>query len=114
MEAVHLVLSPPATVICRCCWVLGCCSHASMIPARGTYVCAADTNMGLQLTGIFGYRLAGKSVGHFDGDIAVGHCACYADHVTGHGIAQADSGQPGRPGGRGMRLLVRPTPPPLW
>ena len=37
--------------------------HASMIPARGTYVCAADTNMGLQLTGIFGYRLAGRSVG---------------------------------------------------
>ena len=34
-----------------------------MIPARGTYVCAADTNMRLQLTGIFGYRLAGSSVG---------------------------------------------------
>jgi signal transduction histidine kinase len=34
--------------------------------------------------------------------------------VTGEGIAQADSGQPGRPGGRVMRLLVRPTPPPLW
>jgi signal transduction histidine kinase len=34
--------------------------------------------------------------------------------VTGHGIAQADSAQPGRPGGRVMRLLVRPTPPPLW
>jgi len=34
--------------------------------------------------------------------------------VTEHGIAQADSGQPGRPGGRVMRLLVRPTPPPLW
>src|ERR1700744_1156006 len=29
-------------------------------------------------------------------------------------MAQADSGQPGRPGGRVMRLLVRPTPPPLW
>jgi signal transduction histidine kinase len=48
------------------------------------------------------------------GDIAVGHRACYADHVTGHAIAQADSGQPGRPGGRVMRLLVRPSPPPLW
>ena len=48
------------------------------------------------------------------GDIAVGHRACYADHVTGHGIAQADSGQPRRPGGRVMRLLVWPTPPPLW
>jgi hypothetical protein len=34
-----------------------------MIPARGTHVCAADTNMGLQLTGIFGYRLAGSCVG---------------------------------------------------
>jgi signal transduction histidine kinase len=34
--------------------------------------------------------------------------------VTEHGIAQADSGQPGRPGGRVMRLLVRPTPPPVW
>ncbi len=34
-----------------------------MIAARGTDVCAADTNMGLQLTGIFGYRLAGRSVG---------------------------------------------------
>ena len=34
--------------------------------------------------------------------------------MTGHGIAQADSGQPGRPGGRVVRLLVRPTPPPLW
>jgi hypothetical protein len=33
-----------------------------MIPARGTDVCAADTNMGLQLTGIFGYRLAARSV----------------------------------------------------
>ncbi|MDT7719072.1 MAG: hypothetical protein QOE94_83 [Mycobacterium sp.] len=43
--------------------MLGCCSHASMIPARGTYVCAADTNMRLQLTEIFGYRLAGSSVG---------------------------------------------------
>ncbi|MGB7113064.1 MAG: histidine kinase, partial [Mycobacterium sp.] len=34
--------------------------------------------------------------------------------MTGHGIAQADSGQPGRPGGRVMRLLVRPAPPPFW
>jgi signal transduction histidine kinase len=34
--------------------------------------------------------------------------------VTGHGIAEAGSGQPGRPGARVMRLLVRPTPPPLW
>jgi hypothetical protein len=34
-----------------------------MIPARGRYVFAADTNMGLQLTGIFGYRLAGRIVG---------------------------------------------------
>jgi signal transduction histidine kinase len=34
--------------------------------------------------------------------------------VTEHGIAQAEGGQPGRPGGRVMRLLVRPTPPPLW
>jgi signal transduction histidine kinase len=34
--------------------------------------------------------------------------------VTEHGLAQANSGQPGRPGGRLVRLLVRPTPPPLW
>ncbi|HXB88511.1 DUF4118 domain-containing protein, partial [Mycobacterium sp.] len=34
--------------------------------------------------------------------------------MTEHGIAQAEGGQPGRPGGRVMRLLVRPTPPPLW
>ena len=34
--------------------------------------------------------------------------------MTEHGIAQAESGQPGRPGGRVMRLVVRPTPPPLW
>jgi hypothetical protein len=51
---------------------------------------------------------------HSASDIAVGHRACYADHVTEHGIAQADSGQSGSPGGRVMRLLVRPTPPPLW
>src|ERR1700722_9438779 len=56
LEAVHLVLSPPATAICLC-------SHAPMILARGTYVCAADTNIGLQLAGIFAYRLAGRSVG---------------------------------------------------
>ncbi|HEY2087764.1 MAG TPA: GAF domain-containing protein [Mycobacterium sp.] len=34
--------------------------------------------------------------------------------MTEHGLAQANSGQPGRPGGRLARLLVRPTPPPLW
>jgi len=34
--------------------------------------------------------------------------------VAGHGSAQADSGQLGRPGARVVRLLVRPTPPPLW
>ena len=34
--------------------------------------------------------------------------------MTGQGIAQADGGQPGRQGGRVARLLVRPTPPPLW
>jgi hypothetical protein len=34
-----------------------------MIPPSGIYVCAADTNIGLQLTGIFGYRLPGMSVG---------------------------------------------------
>lgn len=34
-----------------------------MIPPSGIYVCAADTNIGLQLTGIFGYRLAGSIVG---------------------------------------------------
>jgi signal transduction histidine kinase len=51
---------------------------------------------------------------HSASDIAVGHRACYADHVTEHGIAQADSGQSGGPGGRVMRLLVRPIPPPLW
>jgi hypothetical protein len=34
-----------------------------MIPVRGMNVCAADANMGLQLTGIFGYRLAGRIVG---------------------------------------------------
>ncbi|HXO57071.1 MAG TPA: GAF domain-containing protein [Mycobacterium sp.] len=34
--------------------------------------------------------------------------------MAGHGSAQADSGQLGRPGARVVRLLVRPTPPPLW
>jgi K+-sensing histidine kinase KdpD len=34
--------------------------------------------------------------------------------VTEHGIAQANSDRPEHPGGRLMRLLVRPTPPPLW
>src|ERR1700733_8800525 len=63
LEDTHLVRAAPATAICLCCRVVGCCSHASMIPARGTYVCAADANMGLQLTGMFGYRLAGSDVG---------------------------------------------------
>ncbi|HEY6856689.1 MAG TPA: hypothetical protein VI194_10805 [Mycobacterium sp.] len=63
LEDAHLVRAAPANAICVSGWVLGCCSHASMIPARGTYVCAADANMGLQLTGIFGYRLAGRIVG---------------------------------------------------
>jgi signal transduction histidine kinase len=34
--------------------------------------------------------------------------------VTEHGIAQVKSGRREHPGGRIMRLLVRPTPPPLW
>jgi hypothetical protein len=34
-----------------------------MIPARRTYVCAADTTTGWQLTGILGYRLAGNRAG---------------------------------------------------
>src|SRR6202162_5064349 len=63
LEDAHLVRAAPATAICLCCWGVGWCSHASMSPARGTYVCAADTNIGLQLTGIFGYRLAGRIVG---------------------------------------------------
>jgi signal transduction histidine kinase len=70
--------------------------------------------MGLQPTGIFGYRLAANSVGASVAILRRIIALCYADYVTGHGIAQADSGQPGRPGGRVMRLLVRPTPPPLW
>jgi hypothetical protein len=64
LEDAHLVRAATATTTCLSGWALGCCSsHASMIPARGTYVCAADTNMGLQLTGMFGYRLAGSDVG---------------------------------------------------
>jgi hypothetical protein len=64
LEDAHLVRAATATTTCLSGWALGCCSsHASMIPARGTYVCAADANMGLQLTGIFGYRLAGRIVG---------------------------------------------------
>jgi hypothetical protein len=64
LEDAHLVRAAPATAICLSGWALGCCSsHALMIPARGTYVCVADANMGLQLTGIFGYRLAANSVG---------------------------------------------------
>jgi hypothetical protein len=52
---VHFVLLPPATAIRLFCGVLGCCSHASMIAARGNGAIAADTTLGLQLTGIFGY-----------------------------------------------------------
>ena len=63
LEDAHLVRAAPATAIGLSDWVVGCCSHASMIPASGTYVCAADTNMALQLTGIFVYRLAGRIVG---------------------------------------------------
>ena len=51
---------------------------------------------------------------HSAGDIAAGHPACYADHVTERGIARAENGRLARPGGRIMSLLVRPTPPPLW
>jgi signal transduction histidine kinase len=51
---------------------------------------------------------------HSASDIAAGHPACYADHVTERGIARAENGRLARPGGRVMRLLVRPTPPPLW
>jgi hypothetical protein len=64
LEDAHLVRTAPATAICLSGWALGCCSsHASMIPARGIDVCAAGTNMGLQLTVIFGYRLAGRIAG---------------------------------------------------
>ena len=65
LEDAHLVRAAPATAICLCRWVLGCCSHATRIPDRGTNVCAADINMELQLTGIFGYRLPGRSVRTF-------------------------------------------------
>jgi signal transduction histidine kinase len=51
---------------------------------------------------------------HSASDIAAGHPACYADHVTERGIARAENGRLARPGGRIMSLLVRPTPPPLW
>jgi hypothetical protein len=39
-----------------------------MIPPRGTHVSAAHSNMGLQPTGIFGYRLAANSV---DASVAI-------------------------------------------
>src|ERR1700738_3386928 len=51
---------------------------------------------------------------HSASDIAAGHPACYADHVTERGTARAENGRLARPGGRVARLLVRPTPPPLW
>jgi K+-sensing histidine kinase KdpD len=51
---------------------------------------------------------------HSANDIAAGHPACYADHVTERGIARAETGRPVRLGERIMSLLVRPTPPPLW
>ena len=64
LEDSHLVRAAPATAICLSGWALSCrSSHASIIPARETYVCAADTNIGLPLTGISGYRLAANSVG---------------------------------------------------
>jgi signal transduction histidine kinase len=89
---------------------VGCCGHASMIPATGTYVSAADTNIALQLAGIYGYRqLATMAL-----DIAVGHRACYADRVTVERIAQAVGDGRERLGGRVVSLMVRPTPPPLW
>jgi hypothetical protein len=64
LEDAHLVRAAPATAICLSGWALDCCSsHALMIPSRGTHVAAADANMGLKLTGIFGYRLTGRIVG---------------------------------------------------
>jgi hypothetical protein len=54
LEDAHLVRAPPATAIRVCCGVLGCCSHASMIAARGNGAIAADARLGLQLAGIFG------------------------------------------------------------
>src|ERR1700722_18436900 len=102
LEDAHLVRAAPATAICLSGRVLGCCSHASMIPARGTYVCAADTNVELPSTGIFGYRLAANRIGRFGRDIAVDHRACYSDYVTEHSIAQVESGRTGRPAGRIM------------
>jgi signal transduction histidine kinase len=85
-----------------------------MIPARAIHVCTADTNAGLQLTGILGYQLAGNRVGTSLAILRVGHRACYADHVTEHGIAQVESGRREHLGARIARVLVRPTPPPLW
>jgi signal transduction histidine kinase len=70
--------------------------------------------MGLQLTGIFGYWLAGSTVGTSLVILRPDHRACYADHVTEHGIARLKSFRREHPGGRILRLLVRPTPPPLW
>src|ERR1700727_3141793 len=60
LEDAHLVRAAPATAIRVSGWVLGCCSHASMIPARGGHVCGGDAHMGLQPTGISNYRLAGR------------------------------------------------------
>jgi hypothetical protein len=62
LEDAHLVRAAPATAICVSGRVLGCCRHTPMIPVRGTYVFAADAKLGLQLTGIFGYRLAGRII----------------------------------------------------
>jgi hypothetical protein len=39
-----------------------------MIPPRGTHVAAADSNVGLQATGVFAYRLAGNRT---DASIAI-------------------------------------------
>jgi hypothetical protein len=64
LEDAHLVRAAPATAVCLSGWALGCCSsHALMIPPRGPHVSAAHSNVGLQPTGIFGYRLAANSVG---------------------------------------------------
>ena len=69
LEDAHLVRAAPATAVCLSGWALCCCSsHASMIPPRGTHVSAAHSNMGLQPTGIFGYRLAANSV---DASVAI-------------------------------------------
>jgi hypothetical protein len=64
LEDAHLVRAAPTTAICLSSWAVGCCSsHAVMIPPKGTHVSVARSNVGLQLTGIFGYRLAANSVG---------------------------------------------------